>query len=277
MWGSPRSPNYWYEKCIIISQQSLFAGDVIGCGVTFAPNNPKYCSVFFTYNGCEIGRVRTNYMEAGFFPSVTLTNPKDKVEVRLLETFKPSNPQAVNLFVGLMRIQNCSYSDQIVRFSGAGSSGYTNAPAMAQFAVPLHHERNYFAANLVHCEDAILIGLAAKDYPMRFAPGGSSVSIAYDTQKGNVRAVYANDSHYNMRAPICTRGDTIGCGIDFQEGRKGAGEFVFFTRNGVMVCRVKLVELLEDLFPVVGFVPSNKNSVVFMNWATPVYQSLNVL
>lgn len=264
-----------YRLCILMSRDCLYVGDVIGCGVTFAPSNSKHCSVFFTYNGCEIGRVRTNYVESGLFPSITLTTPADKVAVTFLETFKPKSSPSFELFVGLMRIHNCSYSDQIVRFSGGGNSGYTNASAMAQFAVPLSRERNYFAANLVHSEDAILIGLAAKDYPMRFAPGDSSVSVAYNTVKGCVRAVYSSDSHYNMEAPTCKKGDTIGCGIDRKEGSKGDEEYVFFTKNGVIVCRVKLIQLLENLFPVVGFVPSNRNSVVFMNWTSPIYDRLN--
>ena len=239
-------------------------------------NNPKHCSIFFTYNGCEIGRVRVGYVEGGLFPSVTLTSRVDKVAVTLMETFKPRRPQAMDLFVGLMRINNCSYSDQLVRFTGAGNSGYTNAPAMAQFAVPLHHNRNFFSANIVKSSDMILIGLAVKDYPMKYAPGVASVSVAYDVTSAKVKAVYGTDDHHVLNAPHCRRGDTIGCGIDYSKSKE-EGEYVVFTRNGKLVCRVKLVELIDDLYPVVGFVPSNKSSVVFMDWSEPVYHPLNLL
>ncbi len=180
------------------------------------------------------------------------------------------------MFVGLMRIQNCSYSDQLVRFSGSESGGYTNTPAMAQFAVPLHHNCNYFAANIVCRSDTILIGLATKDFPIRYVPGAASVSIAYNVMTGKVKAVYSSKEHHTLDAPPCFRGDTIGCGID-QSQSKEEGEYIFFTKNGVIVCRMKLAEMMDDLYPVVGFVPTSKNSVVFMDWTTSIYQSQNML
>ncbi len=70
-------------------------GDIIGCGLAFSPSNTKYCSVFFTYNGCEIGRVRSSYTDGGLFPSITFTSSMDKVSVRMMETFKPKHPQVV--------------------------------------------------------------------------------------------------------------------------------------------------------------------------------------
>jgi len=234
--------------------------------------------VFFTYNSCEIGRARFPNAEGGLFPSISLRSAADKVEVRLLETFKPRQAQAMDLFVGLMRIQNCSYSDQLVRFSGAGSSAYSNASAMAQFAVPMHHKRNYFAANIVKRSDSILIGLALKDYPMKYPPGSASVSFAYDVKNGKVKAVYGNEGFCTLDAPVCYRGDTVGCGVQNSRSKE-EGEYVFFTRNGSLVSRVSLaaVEFIDDLFPVIGFLPDNKNSVVFMDWSTPVFEPRNIL
>ncbi len=78
---------------IICNVSTFVLGDVIGCGVIFLPSNPRLCSVFFTYNGCEIGRVRCVYTDGGLFPSVTLTSNEDKVSVRLMETFKPRQVQ----------------------------------------------------------------------------------------------------------------------------------------------------------------------------------------
>ncbi len=175
-----------------------------------------------------------------------------------------------------MRIQNCSYSDQLVRFSGPESSVYTTAPAMAQFAVPLYHNRNYFAANIVNLSDTVLVGLAAKDFPIRYVPGAASVSIAYNIMTGKVKAVYNSKEHYTLNAPSCVRGDTIGCGIE-QSQAKEEDEYVFFTKNGALVCRIKLAKVTDDLYPVVGFMPSNRNSIVFMDWSTSVYQSRNML
>ena len=252
-------------------------GDVIGCGVELMPNNTKFCFVFFTYNGFEIGRIRATLPEKGFYPGLALTTKKDKIAVRFMETFKPKFPNLDASFIGVMRINNCSYSHQIVQFTGTGNSAYSHAPAMAQFAIPMHNDRRYFAANLVRSKDVILIGLAIKDYPMKYALGATSISIAYDTFRGNIKAVYAADSFMNLEAPICRAGDTVGCGISLNEteSKDDPPGCVFFTRNGVLVKTVTLIELMEDLYPVVGFIPEERSSAVFMNWNMPLFEPLN--
>ena len=252
-------------------------GDTIGCGVELMPNNTKFCFVFFTYNGFEIGRVRATLPEKGFHPGIALTSKKDKIAVRFMETFKPKFPNLDTSFIGVMRINNCSYSHQIVQFSGTGNSAFSQAPAMAQFAIPMHNDRRYFAANIVRSKDIILIGLAIKDYPMKYALGATSISIAYDTVRGNIKAVYCPDSFMNLEAPICRVGDTVGCGISLNEteSKDEAPGCVFFTRNGTLVKTVALIELLEDLYPVVGFIPEERSSAVFMNWNMPLFEPLN--
>ena len=252
-------------------------GDVIGCGVELMPNNTKFCFVFFTYNGFEIGRIRATLPEKGFHPGLALTSKKDKVAVRFMETFKPKLPDLDASFIGVMRINNCSYSHQIVQFSGTGNSGFSQAPAMAQFAIPMHNDRRYFAANIVRNKDIILIGLAAKDYPMKYALGATSISIAYNTFKGNIKAVYGSEDFMLLDAPVCRVGDTVGCGISLNEteSKDEAPGCVFFTRNGTLVKTVTLVELMEDLYPVVGFIPEEKSSAVFMDWNMPLFEPLN--
>lgn len=253
-------------------------GDVLGCGVSFIPNNTKHCSIFFTYNGCEIGRQRTIIPPNGLYPAVGLASNGDKVKVRFKNTFKPRVPQSELSFIGLMQIHNCSYSNQVVQFTGGGSSGVSSAPAMAQFAVPLHHSHNYFLANLIRCNDAVLIGLAVRDYPIKYAPGYTSVSVAYDTSRGIVRAVYAsNNIHMFDNLPKCTVGDCVGCGIETQRSDpKDERAFIFFTKNGTLVKQVELVDVFEDLYPIVGMVPDGRKSAVFMDWNTPVYVQPNV-
>ena len=252
-------------------------GDVIGCGVELMPNNTKFCFVFFTYNGFEIGRIRATLPEKGFHPGLALTSKKDKIAVRFMETFKPKLPDLDSSFIGVMRINNCSYSHQIVQFTGSGNSGFSQTPAMAQFAIPMHNDRRYFAANIVRSKDIILIGLAIKDYPMKYALGATSISIAYDTFRGNIKAVYGPDNFMHLEAPICRVGDTVGCGISLNEteSKDEAPGCVFFTRNGTLVKTVTLVELMEDLYPVVGFIPEEKSSAVFMNWNMPLFEPLN--
>lgn len=254
-------------------------GDTVGCGVSLIPNNTKNCVIFFTYNGMEVGRVRTALPEGGLYPAVAPTSKKDKVSVMFMETFKPKISVSELHFVGLMRINNCSYSEQVIHFSGGGNSGYSQAPAMAQFSVPLHREYNHFAANIIKCEDTILIGLAVRDYPMKYAPGYTSVSIAYDITKGNVRAVYGSDNFHSFDAPKCKAGDTVGCGIDTATATdsKTDQSCVFFTKNGTIVRKVKLVEIFEELYPIVGIVPKGRSSALFMDWNTPIFEPKNVL
>ena len=252
-------------------------GDAVGCGVELVPNNTKFCFVFFTYNGFIIGRVRASLPEKGFHPGLALTSKQDKIAVRFMDAFKPRLTNADSSFIGVMRINNCSYSHQIVQFTGTGNSGYSQAPAMAQFAVPLHNNRRYFAANIVRGKDVILIGLAVKDYPMKYAPGSTSISIAYNVLRGSIKAVYGPENFLNLDAPVCRVGDTVGCGISLNEtaSKDEPPASVFFTKNGNLVKSVTLTELMEDLYPVVGFVPEEKSSAVFMDWNVPLFEPLN--
>ena len=252
-------------------------GDIVGCGINFIPNSQSQCSIFFTHNGAEIGRVRAKIPTAGFYPSVCLTHKYNRVRVTMLETFKPKvlTPEMQNM-VGLMRISNCSYSDQIVQFSGGSAQG--SAPGIAQFTVPMHKDRNYFAAHVLRLEDGVIIGLAVKDYPLKYPPGSTSVSVAYDIAKGSIRAVYDNNNFHKFDDPElkCTVGDRIGCGLVTSDSKSKPG-FVYFTKNGAVVKRIQLIELFEDLYPVIGFVPEKRLSLLFMDWNMPLFASSNLL
>lgn len=253
-------------------------GSIIGCGVTFLPNNTKYCSVFFTYNGIEIGRVRTTYPSSGLYPAVALTDDQDKVSVKFYEAFKPRLSCSEVRFVNLMRINNCSYSEQIVSFKGSGDSGFSSAPAMAQFAVALRRDHSYYATNIVECKDNILIGLAVKDYPIQYAPGTTSISLAYDILKGYIRTVYNSEDFFADHAPVCVQGDNVGCGIHFSDDVKTESAYVYFTHNNLLVHKINISDefLLEDFYPIVGFVPQNKSSSIFMDWNSDSFVECNV-
>ena len=255
-------------------------GDVIGCGVVYLPNNTKHCYVFFTYNGIEIGRVRTGFPSNGLYPVICLNDPQDEVSSMFYETFKPRLSHSEVKYVNLMRINHCSYSEKIVTFKGLGDSGNSMAPAVAQFAVPLGRDHSYYTTNIVECKDTILIGLAVKDYPIYFAPGTSSVSLAYNILKGEggIRAVYSNDDFITVDAPVCAQGDNVGCGIHFSDDLKGEGAYVYFTRNNQLVQKVDISDefLLEDLYPIIGFMPLQRSSSVFMDWNNFVFEEYNI-
>ena len=250
-------------------------GDVIGCGVNFIQNNDKQCSIYFTYNGVEIGRVRTAIPKSGFFPSVCLTQKRDKVQVRMLETFKPKVSITELHMVGLMRISNCSYSDQIVQFNG-GNTSQNSAPGIAQFAVPMHKDRNYFTAHILKADDTILIGLAVRDYPLKYVPGSTSISVAYDITKGSIRAVFDSNNYHKFDALNCTVGDRVGCGVISSDSKTEPG-FVYFTRNGSVMKKIQFAEIFEDLYPIVGFVAIQRSSLLFMDWNMPLFDCPNLL
>ena len=114
---------------------------------------------------------------------------------------------------------------------------------------------------------------------MKYAPGYTSVSIAYDITKGNVRAVYSSDNFHSFDAPKCKAGDTVGCGIDTATATdsKTNQSCVFFTKNGTIVRKVQLVEIFEELYPIVGIVPKRRSSALFMDWNTPIFEPKNIL
>ena len=254
-------------------------GDVIGCGVVLADSNyRKYCSIFFTRNGVPIGyRVQAATPEHGFYPTVGLVSPGDKVAVRFMETFKPS-PKSSDSIVGLMRIHNSSYSDHMLVFNGGTSTG----PANAQFAIALNTTQNYYTANIVEIKDYIRIGLAPRDYPLSHAPGMSSYSVAYDVTAGTIRGVFGPNDIRGERAPKCQPGDIVGCGVllaesDISSDSKKSTYYAFFTHNGMSIHQMELPEFYDDLFPIVGFLPEGKKSAVYMDWTVTSFEAQNIL
>jgi len=243
-------------------------GDVIGCGVSFHPNNTKFCSVFFTYNGIEIGQIKTEYQDNGLYPAVGLTDRKDSVIVKFSEVFKPRLSLGDFVFVNLMRISNCSYADNIVSYSGTGTSESSSIPALAQFSVPISRNFNYYSANFLESNDDILLGLAVKDHPLQFVPGTASMPLCYNTTKGKVQAVYSSDRTSVETAEPCVQGDTVGCGIRFTQNNKENCACVYFTRNNKKVCELHIPEefQFEDLYPVIAFIPHKHSSFIFMHW-----------
>ena len=234
----------------------------IGCGVIVVPNSTKHCFVYFTYNGIEIGRVRAAIPDGGFYPSVTLTSLGDKVSVRFLETFKPKFSEGERQMVGLLRIVNCSYSSQLLNYTGSSGTD----PAIAQFAVALHRECNYYCANVVNLKDTVVFGLATWDFSVKDIPGRSSVSVAYDITGGQIDAVFNVDNVFQFRAPKCSQGDTVGCGVEASESKTSQG-YVYFTRNGMIVQKIELNYIVDDLYPIVGIRSIENCSTLFMVWS----------
>ena len=238
------------------------ACSTVGCGVSVVPNSTKHCFVFFTYNGTDIGRVRAAIPDGGFYPSITLTSAGDRVAVSFQEAFKPRVSQGEHQMVGLLRIVNCSYSNQLLHYSGSSGTD----PAIALFAVALHRESNYFCANVVNLKDTVVVGVATQDFSVKDIPGRSSVSAAYDITNGQIDAVYNADKCFQFRVPRCLPGDMVGCGIEMSESKTVQG-YIFFTRNGMVVQKIELTSVFDDLYPIVGIRSVENCSTLFMVWS----------
>ena len=247
-------------------------GDVIGCGVSFLPSNSRHCFVFFTHNGVEIGRVRSAIPDNGIYPAIGLCSPDDRVGVNFMESFKPASLPSDILIIGLMRSYNCSYSDQILKYSGGPSGGM----AKAQFNIALANERNFFAANIICMdEDVIIIGIANRDYPDQHVPGESSFSIAYNVSRGVIKAVCGHTIQ-NQKAIKCRVGDSVGCGVQWASDSKDP-PCVFFSRNGMIVNQIEIPIPDEDLFPIIGIVPKSRKCILRMDWSNHYFGPQNVL
>ena len=238
------------------------AHSTVGCGVSVVPNSTRHCFVFFTYNGSEIGRIRAAIPDGGFYPTITLTSSGDRVAVSFQEAFKPRISLGEHQLIGLLRIVNCSYSNQLLHYSGNSGTD----PAIAQFAVALHRESNYYCANVVNLKDTVVVGLATQDFSVKDVPGRSSVSVAYDITNGQIDAVYNVDKCFQFRAPRCLPGDMVGCGIEMSESKSVQG-YVFFTRNGMVVQKIELSSVFDDLYPIVGIRSAGNYSTLFMVWS----------
>lgn len=255
-------------------------GHTVGCGVSLSSTG-THCSVFFTLNGVQIGhRIQAAVPKGGLFPVIGFVSSGDKVSVKFMDAFKP-RPLSSDSLVGLMRIQNSSYSDHLLTFS----SGVSTGPANAQFAVALNSSRNYFRASIIRKADGIRIGLAPRDYPLTHPPGASSYSIAYDITEGIIRGVFGR-TVVSEHVQNCVPGDVVGCGVslpydedgeDCNHKKQTTSHYVFFTRNDEVVHQLELPDLFDDLFPIVGFLPNARKSAVYMDWNVSTFETKNVL
>ena len=252
-------------------------GDTIGCGMSISGS---HCTVFFTRNGIEVAhRVQSSVPKGGFYPAIGFTTPGDQVSVSFMDTFKPSS-LSLEYIVGIMRIQNASYSDHLLTFN----TGLSSSPANAQFGVSLNASRNYYRVNVIRIEDNIRIGLAPRDYPLTHGPGMSSYSVAYDICDGAIKGVFGHTVKTAF-VPKCKEGDVIGCGISVSEEGNGNNNnqkktstyYAFFTLNGTVVHEMELVDLHDDLFPIVGCIPIKKASAVYMDWSLSTFDTPNAL
>ena len=109
----------------------------------------------------------------------------------------------------------------------------------------------------------VAVGISTKDYkPSVRMPGWDPHSFAYHSDDGGI--FHSKGEMIRVYGPRYDVGDTVGCGVNYQNGG------IFFTLNGDFLgyawCDEKVVsECKEDLYPTVGVDSSNPLALNFGN------------
>lgn len=97
---------------------------------------------------------------------------------------------------------------------------------------------------------AITIGIVGRDYPLDSHPGWNKEGLGYHADVGRL---FNGDRYGSRFGPICTTGDRMGCGVDFESEYSQDYVKVFFTKNGQQVGDfVKFKKPRSGLYPLIG-------------------------
>lgn len=198
-------------------------GDRMGCGIDFEDDDCEdgYRSVFFTKNGKRIGEnVKMKRPLFGFYPIIGLHSVGEKVMYlghwrRLCDSTIPepmeqdTSPSSYWLRSNAIRFINDGLTLEYV-----GNGLDRQDVGMAQAKHPLDPTNHYFEMEIVSCgkEGWLAIGLGKSTYPLHRHPGWNKGSIGYHADNGHL---YKEKGRGEEFGPLCTTGDTMGCGIMF--------------------------------------------------------------
>lgn len=99
-------------------------------------------------------------------------------------------------------------------------------------------------------EASIGIGIGERGYPLHRMPGWNRNSIGYHGDDGKL---YHENGGGTRFGPTCTKGDRMGCGIDFDSDVGYGYHDIFFTKNGAVVGDpVKMKRPVNGLYPIIG-------------------------
>ena len=144
----------------------------------------------------------------------------------------PVEPQpSMDVNVKLRILQRLSVgSNSLVRgdifmYAGKGEVG------VVKILEPMSPLLNYFEYEIVDRGEkcAIGIGVGELEYPLDRMPGWNEKGIGYHADDGYL----FNQSGFGIQlGPTSTKGDRMGCGVDFDTDVGYGYVSVFFTRNG---------------------------------------------
>ena len=117
---------------------------------------------------------------------------------------------------------------------------------------PMSPLLNYFEYEIIDRGEkcAIGIGVGELEYPLDRMPGWNEKGIGYHADDGYLY----NQSGFGIQlGPTSTKGDRMGCGVDFDTDLGYGYVSVFFTRNGQQVSKpIKMKRPTHGLYPLVG-------------------------
>lgn len=207
-------------------------GDRMGCGVDFnSDDGSGHLNVFFTKNNEHIGHlVRMRRPPYGLYPLIGLHSRGEKVRYLGHWCRTPDGvqePMEVDSSPsGLwLRCNGVKFlgENTVLEYNGTTPDQVQDV-GMAQAKYPLSPTNHYFELQILSHGDkgSIAIGVAKATYPLHRHPGWNPGAVGYHADDGKV---FVERGQGEPFGPTCTDGDTMGCGIKFNEPlQEGEGE-----------------------------------------------------
>ena len=154
-----------------------------------------------------------------------------------------------------------------------GRDAVTQRAGIVKFLEPLTPFLNYYEYEILNQgeEASIGIGVGPRDYTKSRMPGWDRNSVGYHANDGKL--YHENDSGVDF-GPTCTKGDIMGCGVDFSSDDGSGYLTVFFTKNNKHVGdHVRMRRPPYGLYPLIGLNSKGERVKYLGHWCrTPGLQ-----
>ena len=117
---------------------------------------------------------------------------------------------------------------------------------------PMNPMLNYYEYEIVSRGQkcAIGVGVGEFNYPLDRMPGWNRNGVGYHADDGRM---FYQDGYGKAFGPLCTDGDRMGCGVDFESEDHSGCVNIFFTKNGKQVGDlVRIKKPIYGLYPLIG-------------------------